>query len=113
METSGEPGRVRYRLPQPLRVKAGDYIGLTAVTWLPAFAVNLDAAGQLLAGEPWQSVAARRRPSTRPKQFEKYYKRNDAQLQTSTVKQYDCSYETARLLYWARIVPDAPAPATP
>jgi len=106
----GGRGRVRYRLAQPLRVKAGDYIGLTAVTWLPAFAVNLDAAGN-----SWLASRNKRRcatpASTRPKQFERYYKRNDAQLQTSTVKQYDCSYETARLLYWARIVPLTQAPA--
>jgi hypothetical protein len=104
----GRRGRVRYRLAQPLQVKAGDYIGLTAVTWLPAFAVNLDAAGN-----SWLASRTKRRcatpASTRPKQFERYYKRNDAQLQTSTVKQYECTYETARLLYWARIVPDTPA----
>jgi hypothetical protein len=104
----GKPGRVRYRLSTPLRVKAGDYIGLSAVTWLPAFAVNLDAAGN-----SWLASRNKRRcptpASSRPKQFEKYYKRNDAQLRTSTVKQYDCKYETARLLYWARIVPLAPA----
>lgn len=108
----GKAGRVRYRLAAPLRVKAGDYIGLTAVTWLPAFAVNLDAPGN-----SWLASRGKRRcatpASTRPKEFEKYYKRNDAQLQVSTVKRYDCSYETARLLYWARIVPDTPAPATP
>ena len=39
----GKPGRVRYRLAHPLHVQAGDYVGLTAVTWVPAFAVNLDA----------------------------------------------------------------------
>jgi hypothetical protein len=108
----GKPGRVRYRLAQPLKVKAGDYIGLTAVTWLPAFAVNLDAPGNSwLASRPKRRCATP--ASSRPKLFEKYYKRNDAQLQTSTVRQYECPYETARLLYWARIVPDAPAPATP
>jgi len=104
----GRRGRVRYRLAQPLRVKEGDYIGLTAVTWIPAFAVNLDAAGN-----SWLASRRKRRcatpASSRPKQFERYYKRNDAQLQSSTVKQYQCSYQTARLLYWARIVPDAPA----
>ena len=104
----GKKGRVRYRLAHPLRVKAGDYIGLTAVTWLPAFAVNLDAAGN-----SWLASRNKRRcatpASSRPQQFEKYYKRNDAQLEASTVKQYECSYETARLLYWARIVPLTPA----
>ncbi len=108
----GKAGRVRYRLAAPLRVKAGDYIGLTAVTWLPAFAVNLDAPGN-----SWLASRGKRRcatpASTRPKEFERYYKRNDAQLQVSTVKRYECSYETARLLYWARIVPDTPAPAAP
>jgi hypothetical protein len=108
----GKPGRVRYRLPQPLRVKAGDYVGLTAVTWVPAFAVNLDAPGNAWLASRNKSRCATP-ASTRPKQFEKYYKRNDAQLQASTVKQYECSYETARLLYWARIVPDAPAAGTP
>ena len=104
----GRRGRVRYRLSEPLRVKEGDYIGLTAVTWLPAFAVNLDAGGNTwLASRPKRRCATP--PSSRPKLFERYYKRNDAQLESSTVKQYDCSYQTARLLYWARIVPDAPA----
>ena len=104
----GQRGRVRYRLSPPLRVKEGDYIGLTAVTWLPAFAVNLDSAGN-----SWLASRTTRRcatpASSRPKLFERYYKRNDAHLQSSTVKQYQCSYQTARLLYWARIVPDVPA----
>ena len=108
----GQAGRVRYRLATPLRVKAGDYIGLTAVTWLPAFAVNLDAVGN-----SWLASRGKRRcatpSSSRPKRFAEYYKRNDAQLEASTVKTYECTYQTARLLYWARIVPDAPAPGTP
>jgi hypothetical protein len=104
----GQRGRVRYRLAQPLRVKEGDYIGLTAVTWVPAFAVNLEATGN-----SWLASRTKRRcatpASSRPKRFAEYYKRNDAQLETSTVKQYECSYQTARLLYWARIVPEVPA----
>ncbi len=106
----GRAGRARYRLSTPLRVKQGDYVGLTAVTWLPAFAVNLDAAGNSwLASRPKRRCATP--ASSRPKQFAEYYKRNDAQLQASTVKEYRCSYQTARLLYWARIVPDPAAPA--
>jgi hypothetical protein len=107
----GRRGRVRFRLAEPLRVKAGDYIGLTAVTWAPAFAVNLDAAGnEWLASRPRSRCATP--SSSRPKRFAEYYKRNDAQLRSSTVKLYQCSYQTARLLYWARIVPDAPAGAS-
>jgi hypothetical protein len=104
----GASGRVRYRLAQPLRVKEGDYIGLTAVSWVPAFAVNLDAAGnEWLASRPKRRCSTP--SSTRPKRFKEYYRRNDAQLQSSTAQQYRCTYQTARLLYWARIVPDAPA----
>jgi hypothetical protein len=106
----GQSGRVRYRLTEPLRVKEGDYIGLTAVTWVPAFAVSLDAAGNA-----WRASRPKRRcatpPSSSPKRFKEYYRLNDAQLDSSTAKEYRCSYQTARLLYWARIVPDAPAGA--
>jgi hypothetical protein len=110
----GAKGRVRFRLAQPLRVKAGDYVGLTAITWVPAFAVNLDAVGDVwLASRTSDRCST---PSSRdPKQFARYYKKSDAHVQTSTVKQYRCSYRTARLLYWARLVPDeqTPAPQTP
>ena len=107
----GQKGRVRYRLATPLRVKEGDYVGLTAVTWIPAFATGLDAAANA-----WLASRGTRRcatpSSSRPKRFAEYYKRNDAHLQASTVKRYQCTYQTARLLYWARVVPDAPAAGT-
>jgi hypothetical protein len=107
----GANGRVRYRLPQPLQVKEGDYIGLTAVTWVPAFAVNLDADGnEWLASRPKRRCATP--SSARPQRFKEYYRRTDAQLETSTAQEYRCTYQTARLLYWARIVPDAPAGAS-
>jgi len=104
----GAKGRVRYRLSQPLQVKEGDYIGLTAVTWVPAFAVNLEAAGnEWLASRPQRRCATP--SSSRPKRFKEYYRRTDAHLEASTAQDYRCTYQTARLLYWARIVPDAPA----
>jgi hypothetical protein len=104
----GASGRVRYRLSQPLQVKEGDYIGLTAVTWVPAFAVNLDAAGnEWLASRPQRRCATP--SSSRPKRFKEFYRRTDAHLEASTAQEYRCTYQTARLLYWARIVPDVPA----
>jgi hypothetical protein len=111
----GAKGRVRFRLAQPLRVKEGDYVGLTAITWVPAFAVSLDAVNDVwLASRTADRCST---PSSRdPKAFARYYKTSDAHVQTSTVKQYRCSYRTARLLYWARLVPDAepsPAPQNP
>jgi hypothetical protein len=105
----GKKGRVRFRLAQPLRVQEGDYVGLTAVTWVPAFAVHLDGTQNF-----WLASRARRKcdtPSSRdPKRFAAYYKRSQAHLQTSTARPYQCTYRTARLLYWARIVPDPESP---
>jgi hypothetical protein len=104
----GGSGRVRYRLPQPLQVKEGDYIGLSAVTWVPAFAVNLEAAGnEWLASLPKRRCATP--SSSRPQRFKEYYRRTDAHLEASTAQEYRCTYQTARLLYWARIVPDVPS----
>ena len=104
----GKKGRARIRLEEPLFVKAGDYVGVTAITWLPAFAVGLDPAGN-----SWLASRSKSRcktPSTRdPTKFAAYYKRTDAHATTSTVKNYLCTYRTARILYWARIVPE-PAP---
>jgi hypothetical protein len=105
-------GRARYRLADPLVVKQGDYIGLTAVTWLPAFAVNLDAAGNYWLASRTKDKCATP-PASRPKRFAAYYRRTQAHLQTSTVKVYECTYQTARLLYWARVVADATPAPTP
>jgi hypothetical protein len=105
----GAKGRVRYRLATPLRVQEGDYIGLTAVTWIPAFAVDLDGTQNY-----WLASRTRKRcdtPSSKdPKKFAAYYKTSQAHLLSSTARLYQCSYQTARLLYWARIVPDPEAP---
>jgi hypothetical protein len=107
----GKKGRIRYKLAQPLRVQEGDYVGLTAVTWVPAFAVNLDGTQNFwLASRPRKNCDT---PSSKdPKRFAAYYKRSQAHLQASTARPYECTYRTARLLYWARIVPD-PQSSTP
>jgi hypothetical protein len=101
----GSRQRTRFRLAQPLRVKEGDYIGLTAETWVPAFAVGLDPVNDAwLASRPKPRCDT---PSSRDAdRFAEYYRRTDAHLESSTVKHYRCSYQTARLLYWARITPD-------
>jgi hypothetical protein len=108
-EHLGTKGRVRFRLAEPLRIKEGDYVGLTAVTWTPAFAVSLDAVNNV-----WLASRAKDRCSTPssqdPQRFAAYYKTTDAHLEPSTVRRYRCLYRTARLLYWARVVPDAVQP---
>jgi len=107
----GARGRVRFKLAQPLRVKKGDYVGLSAITWVPAFAVNLDPVDDAwLASRPKDRCDT---PSSRdPERFARYYKNTDAHETASTVKSYRCTYRTARLLYWARLVPTEP-PASP
>jgi len=112
-DSLGATGRVRFKLPQPLRIKQGDFVGLTAVTWVPAFAVNLDGNQNFwLASRPKSRCDT---PSSKsPKRFAAYYKRSQAHVEPSTVKLYLCTYRTARLLYWARMVPDAqPTPGSP
>jgi hypothetical protein len=105
----GIKGRARFRLTEPLRVKKGDYIGLTAITWVPAFAVDLDPVGDVwLASRPKRRC--RTPSSSDPEAFARYYKRGDAHAEASTVKLYKCRYTTARLLYWARLVPDETQP---
>lgn len=101
----GATERARFRLAEPLQVKEGDYIGLTAETWIPAFAVGLDPVNDSwLASRPKPRCDT---PSSRdPDRFAQYYRRSDAHLESSTVKRYLCTYQTARLLYWARIVPE-------
>jgi hypothetical protein len=94
-----------FSLPEPLQVNRGDYVGLTAVTWVPAFAVGLDSAGN-----SWLASRPKRRcnipSSTDPKRFAAYYQATDAHAQAGSVKDYKCLYRTARLLYWALVVPD-------
>ena len=102
----GEKGRTKFRVTPPLHVSQGDYVGLTAVTWLPAFAVGLDAVNDV-----WLASRTKDRcdtpSSSDPERFAAYYKKSDAHLGSSTVRHYRCLYRTARLLYWARIVPDS------
>jgi hypothetical protein len=106
----GAKGRVKYKLAEPIRIKKGDYVGLTAVTWVPAFAVNLDGNGNYWLASRDKSKCDT--PSSKsPKKFAAYYKRSQSHETTSTVKVYQCTYRTARLLYWARIVPDPTTPA--
>jgi hypothetical protein len=111
-EHLGAKGRVRFKLAEPLRIKKGDYVGLTSVTWVPAFAVGLRSET-----DSWLASRSKDRcdtPSSRdPDKFAAYYKQTDAHDQLSTVKHYRCAYETARLLYWARLVPDQTPTTSP
>jgi hypothetical protein len=92
-----------FTLQSPLKVNAGQVLGLSIPTWAPAFAVGqanntawrasrkktgCDDAEQIKAGTPQETIGADRA--------------------------YACQYTTARLLYSATVVGDPnPAPAPP
>jgi hypothetical protein len=106
----GNKGRTRFKLATPLPIKKGDYVGLTAVTWTPSFVVGLDPdTNSWLASRP--KSRCNTPSSSDPRRFAAYYKRTDAHLQESTAKDYKCLYRTARLMYWARLVPNPPTKA--
>jgi hypothetical protein len=108
----GKKGRARFKLAEPLFVKEGDYVALTAITWVPAFAVGLDPTSDVwLASRPKDRCQTP--PASDTERFAAYYKHSDAHTRASTVKRYRCNYQTARLLYWARLVPEPSAPQAP
>jgi hypothetical protein len=84
-----------FTLDSPLRVKPKNIVALTVPTWAPAFAINqsantkwqasrkrgkCNATADILAGTPQEAVGSERA--------------------------YGCTYNTARLLYSATVVPD-------
>lgn len=106
----GNKRRIRFKLATPLPIKKGDYVGLTAVTWTPSFVVGLGSETDAwLASRP--KARCNTPSSSDPRRFAAYYKRTDAHLQDHTAKDYKCLYRTARLMYWARLVPNAPTKA--
>jgi len=84
-----------FTLDSPLRVKPNNIVALTVPTWAPAFAINqsantkwqasrkrgkCNATADILAGTPQEAVGSERA--------------------------YGCTYNTARLLYSATVVPE-------
>jgi hypothetical protein len=81
-----------FPLLRSLRVVKGDVIGLTAETWMPAFAVGLDNANA------WRSS----RPAGDCENVRDAAVHDDR----GAVRVYGCLYRTARLLYSATLITD-------
>jgi hypothetical protein len=81
-------------LEQPLRVRRGNWVGITVDTWAPMFANNLGRA------EWWRSSRARRscEPPRSLTQF--------SMEETGQVSVFGCTYHGARLLYTVTYIPD-------
>jgi len=87
-----------FALSRPLTVRKGYIVAITAVTWVPTFAVSL-AENQV-----WRS--------SRDADKCDDVRQNAAQQTRGSLRTYGCIYRTARLMYTATFVPD-PRRTTP
>ena len=82
-----------FQLGSPIKVKAGQVVGLTVPTWAPAFAVNLGG------GTSW--MASRKKENcTKAADIQA----GSAQQALGKDRSYGCIYKTARLLYSATLI---------
>ena len=88
-----------FTLQQPLTVTEGQVVALTVPTWAPAFAVNL--------GEEMVWRGSRKKGKCTTREDIKAGRPHETLGQD---RLYGCSYETARLLYSATMVPSAAPP---
>ncbi len=81
-----------FTLKTPLRVKAGDIVALTIPTWASTFKRDLSNANV------WR--ASRDKGKCGPDDADK----GRPQTKVGGTRQYGCTYDAARLLYWAYFV---------
>jgi hypothetical protein len=89
-----------FTLKTPMIVRKGQIVALTVPTWAPVFAVGLPK------GNAW--LASRAKSSCNNPDDIKAGAAHDV---LRTIRNYGCTYTTARLLYSATMVPSAVAPA--
>jgi hypothetical protein len=81
-------------LEQPLRVRRGNWVGITVDTWAPMFANNLSRA------EWWRSSRAKRSCDP-PRSLNQF-----SMGELGQVGVFGCTYHGARLLYTVTYIPD-------
>jgi hypothetical protein len=82
----------RFRVRPPIPVRRGEIIGLTVPTWAPAFAIDIPKRNRWRASRsPGRCLELADQRRGRPHQIR------------GSRRVYGCRYETARLLYSARI----------
>jgi len=87
---------VQFPLTRTLRVRKGQYIGLTVPTWAPALQIGLPS------DTSWRSSRAKTGCLDTTTQF--------ALLGTRTLATFNCLYKTARLTYSATFISSPPKP---
>jgi hypothetical protein len=86
-----------FTLNDPIRVKRGEVVALTAPTWITNFAHD----GPVSRETSW--VASR--GSQKCEGEENLLEKSKPHQKVDTVRKYGCVYRRARLLYWAYFVP--------
>lgn len=83
-----------FALPEPLRVREGNWIAITVPTWAPMLAINLTKS------DWWRSSRAKNNcePPRSLRQF--------AMEDLRQVSVFGCTYSAARLLYSVTYIPD-------
>jgi hypothetical protein len=87
---------VQFPLMRTLRIRKGQYIGLTVPTWAPALQIGLPS------NTSWRSSRAKTGCLDTTTQF--------ALLGGRTFATFNCLYKTARLTYSATFIPSPPKP---
>lgn len=82
-----------FQLGSPIKVKAGQVVGLTVPTWAPAFAVNLGGQTSWMASRKRQKCA-------KPADIQA----GSGHQALGSLRTYGCIYKTARLLYSATVI---------
>jgi hypothetical protein len=82
-----------FSLKTPLRVKAGDIVALSVPTWAPAFATDISNTNT------WRASRAKDKCDGNDN-----IKSGSAQQKVGGTRSYGCTYNGARLLYWAYFV---------
>jgi hypothetical protein len=95
-------GSPTFALPKPLPVKKGDVIGLTTDSWIPSFIVRTEDASSTWRNSRPKGKCSREGDDitnlTTPRMHEV----------VNQIKQYNCGFDGARLLYHSTVV-DTPA----
>jgi hypothetical protein len=89
-----------FALEEPLRVRKGNWIGVTVDTWAPMFA-------QGLTRRDWWRSSRPRDTCEGPESLEQFAFEDLGEIAT-----FGCTYNTARVLYTATYIPDN-RPTTP
>jgi hypothetical protein len=86
-------------LEQPLRVRRGNWVGITVNTWAPMFARNLSRA------DWWRSSRAKRRCGV-PSDLSRVELGQFAMEDLGQTSVFGCTYHAERLLYTVTYIPD-------